>query len=244
MVKNPLKQESAMDMQKMTKAQLIQEIEALQKKMEKQDLSKNGGVASSEKVLEGINEVFRIALSCPTIESLALKSLNIAERITGSHFGFIGEVNPSGRLDTLALSDPGWGDCRIPKSDAPVMINNMELRGLWSIPLKTRKSLIVNNPAGQHPGSVGIPEGHPPLTALLCVPLLQGTAAFGVIALGNKPGGYSDEDQKGVEAIAMAVGEAIVKKNGPRWHWKSRPRRCSRSRFPSWLCGKGSWRFR
>lgn len=195
-----------MNTHRMTKAQLIQEIERLQK-------PRDGGEAPLQPkiILEGINEVFREALACRTVEELALKALNVAERITGSHFGFIGEVNTMGSFDTLALSDPGWGDCRIPKSDAPVMIKDMEIRGLWSLPLQTGNPVIVNDPEN-HPDAVGVPKGHPPLTAIMSVPLMQGEEPVGVITLGNRPGGYGDVEREGIESMAVAVAETIDKK--------------------------------
>jgi anti-anti-sigma regulatory factor len=198
-----------MNRQKMTKAQLLQEIEKLEQ--EKQAVTEGRVPFVSQTVLKGINEVFQEALTCTAIEELALKCLSVAERITSSKFGFIGEINDMGLLDTLALSDPGWQDCRIGESETTVMINNMKIRGLWSLPLKTGKSVIVDQPAG-HAAAVGVPSGHPELTALLCVPLLQGANPIGVITLGNKPGGYGREDQLSIESIAVAVAETIAKK--------------------------------
>ena len=84
--------------------------------------------------------------------------------MTGSKFGFIGELNPQGRFDTIALSNPGWDACNLPDSDATLLICDMELRGIWSRVLQDEQSLIVNDPPS-HPDRVGTPEGHPPLTA-------------------------------------------------------------------------------
>ena len=161
-------------------------------------------------VLNGINRIFR-AMSCETERDLAYTCLKVAEELTGSRFGFVGELNPSGRMDTLALSDPGWQSCRMPENEVPILINNMEIRGIWGEVIRQGRSLIVNDPA-IHPAGVGIPEGHPPLTAFLGVPLMQGGRIGGIIALANKAGGYDVNDQEAVEALSVAVVEVMRNK--------------------------------
>lgn len=60
-----------------------------------------------------INRVLQGALQAKTDAEVARICLSEAEELTGSKFGWIGEVNRSGRLDTIALSDTGWSFCRI-----------------------------------------------------------------------------------------------------------------------------------
>jgi PAS domain S-box-containing protein len=162
-------------------------------------------------VLDAINKVFRETLRCETDEEVARISLAVAEGLTGSKFGFIGEVNESGRLDLIALSDPGWEACRMPKSDAVRMVKDMEIRGIWGRVLKDERPLIVNDPAS-HPDRVGIPEGHPPLTSFLGVPLKRGGKTTGMIALANKEGGYNLADQEDIETLSVAFLEALIRK--------------------------------
>jgi PAS domain S-box-containing protein len=162
-------------------------------------------------VLNAIIKVFRVALTCETEEELARTCLNVAEELTGSRAGFIGEVNQAGRLDTIAISDPGWDACKMPDGEAARLIKNMELRGIWARVLKDERSLIVNEPAS-HPDRVGLPEGHPPLTSFLGVPLKQAGRTFGIVALANKELGYDLADQEAMEALSAAVAEALMRK--------------------------------
>lgn len=162
-------------------------------------------------VLDAINKVFRETLRCETDEKVARVSLAVAEELTGSKFGSIGEVNESGRLDIIALSDPGWEACKIPKSDAVRMVKDKEVRGIWGGVVKDGRSLVVNDPAS-HPDSVGIPEGHPPLTSFLGVPLKRGDKTTGMIALANKEGGYSLANQEDIEALSTAILESLIRK--------------------------------
>jgi signal transduction histidine kinase len=167
--------------------------------------------AREERVLTAVNRVFRERLNCRTEEDLAKTCLAVAEELTGSKFGFIGELTSDGRFDTIALSDPGWDACKMPGSEVSMLIKGMEVRGIWGRAIREEKSQIANDPAGD-PDRVGMPEGHPPLKAVLGVPLKHAGKTFGMIALGNKEGGYGGEDQKAVESLSVAIVEALRSK--------------------------------
>jgi len=162
-------------------------------------------------LLEAINKLLQKAITDESESDLAASCLHLAESLTDSQFGFIGEVNARNRLDTTSLSDPGWDACRIPKSNAPILINNMKIRGLWAEALKDGKTHLINSP-NNHPARIGVPAGHPEIKNLLVVPLKHGDKPTGVLALANKDGGYDKDDQKSVEALATAFIEALDRK--------------------------------
>ena len=162
-------------------------------------------------LLDGINRVFREALVCETDEEVAHTCLAVAEDLTGSKFGMIGEVNPVGRFDTLAISNPGWDVCKMPDSEATRLIENMEIRGIDRSVIREGKSRIVNDPAS-HPDRVGVPEGHPPITCFLGVPLKHAGETIGMIGLANKEAGYDLEDQEDVEALSASFVESLMRK--------------------------------
>ena len=162
-------------------------------------------------LLEAINKLLQKTITDESDSDLAASCLHLAESLTDSRFGFIGEVNARNRLDTTSMSDPGWEACRIPKSNAPVLINNMKIRGLWAEAINDGKTHIINSP-DSHPGRVGIPMGHPEIKSLLVVPLKHADKPTGVLALANKDGGYDRDDQKSVEALATAFVEALDRK--------------------------------
>lgn len=161
-------------------------------------------------VIQGINEILHLGVTIDDEERLAQSCLTICEKITESKFGFIGELSPAGKLDTIAISNPGWNACKMPDSDAVRVIRDMEVRGIWSVCLKTGKPAIINQP-DKHPKRVGVPEGHPPIKCYLGVPLFQGDSVTGVISLGNKPGSYSKEDATQIEQIGVAFYEALMR---------------------------------
>jgi PAS domain S-box-containing protein len=171
-------------------------------------------------VLEAINRVLRETLTYKTDEEVARTCLAVAEELTNSKFGFIGEVNKEGRFDTIALSYPGWDACRMPDSDRIIMINDMGIRGIWGRVIKEEQSLIVNDPAS-HPSRVGTPKGHPPIACFLGVPLKQAGRTVGMIALANKEFGYALADQEAVEALSVSFVEALHRKRAERALYES-----------------------
>ncbi len=161
-------------------------------------------------VLEAINEVFQAALACETEDELGRACLAVAENLSGSKFGFLGELNPAGLMDTIAISNPGWDACKIPASAASERILNMPIRGIDRSTIREEKSRIVSaDEMATHPDRVGVPKGHPEITAFLGVPLKHAGKTIGMIGLGNKPGGYELADQEAVEGLSVAIVEAL-----------------------------------
>ena len=64
-------------------------------------MGESDGTAATYATLEAINTVFREALASETEEQLARTSLAVAEQLTTSRFGFIGELNAT----------CGWIEC-------------------------------------------------------------------------------------------------------------------------------------
>jgi PAS domain S-box-containing protein len=159
-------------------------------------------------VLEAINRVFREALGAESEAEVAAVCLRMAEGLTASAFGFLGEINERGRLDILAMSDLGWKQCRMPESDAVRLIRDMELRGFWGRAALSGEPQIVNDPASD-PDRTGAPEGHPPITSFLGVPLRRGGDTVGMIALANREGGYTRRELEDVESLSVAFVEAM-----------------------------------
>ena len=162
-------------------------------------------------VLTAINRIFRERLQGETEEELGKTCLAVAEELTGSDFGFIGEVTPSGLFDTIAMSNPGWDACAMPESDATALLKGMVVRGLWGAVVKTEQPLIVEHP-DRHPDRAGLPEGHPTLIRFLGAPLKKAGRTTGMIALGNKPKPYTKADLEAISALTPAIVEAIHSK--------------------------------
>jgi PAS domain S-box-containing protein len=169
-------------------------------------------IRKQDALLKAINTVLTETLVCETDEEVARTCLAAAQEVTGSKFGLICEVNKAGRFDTIAISDPGWDACKIPKADAVLMVNGTKIRGIRGRVIKDECSIIINNPAASHPDWIEPPEGHPRITCFLGVPLKRKGKTFGIIGLANKESGYEVGDQIAIESLAVAFVEALHRK--------------------------------
>jgi signal transduction histidine kinase len=162
-------------------------------------------------LLDAANRILLETITCQTVEDVAKKCLSVVEELTGSRFGFIGEINDVGSFDIIAISNPGWEECLMPKTRAVRLLRNMRIRGIWAQPIIQERGLIINEPVS-HPASVGVPEGHPEITAFLGIPLRRGGRVFGTIGLANKEGGYAQADLEVVETLSVPFVEALFRK--------------------------------
>ncbi|MEJ2690491.1 MAG: GAF domain-containing protein [Deltaproteobacteria bacterium] len=166
-------------------------------------------------ILEGISRIFREALTCETEKELARTCLDVAENVTGSKFGFIGEIGQDGFVYDICTSDPGWQACRMKdQSGHRIAPGTFENHGLYGKVLQSG-AFFTNAPAA-HPASIGTPDGHPALTSFLGVPLVNGGKTMGLIALANRDSGYRQEEVQALEVISSAVVQALLRKRAEK----------------------------
>ena len=161
-------------------------------------------------IQEGTKKIFQEALSTRTQEALGELCLSVAEELTQSKFGFIGEINKN-KLEDIAIDNPGCDYSNTVALQGHHGLPDNLFHGLYGKVLREGKSFFTNNPAN-HPERIGIPEGHPPLTAFLGVPLTSGGKTIGVITVVNREGGYSQNELESLEALAPAIVEAFFRK--------------------------------
>jgi len=160
-------------------------------------------------VLQGINRIFQKVIRAENEEAFGETCLETALEITGSEIGFVGEIGTDGLLHSVAISEAGWNQCRMTDQTGrrrPRCV--FALHGLYGRVVRDGESLFVNDPQA-HPDSIGVPEGHPPLTGFLGVPLVENGGATGIIAVANRKTGYSVKQQEDLEAIAPAVVQGL-----------------------------------
>ncbi len=166
----------------------------------------------SNLILQGINLIFGSFVKAETEEELGNKCLSVALAVTGEGIGFVGEVGADGILHDIAISDMGWNQCFMyDKTGHRRPPGDFVLHGFYGRIVDSGKSFFTNDPLS-HPDSVGLPEGHPPLTSFLGVPLILGGKIMGILAVGNRENGYSFEQQEDLEAIAPAVVQVLQRK--------------------------------
>ncbi len=166
----------------------------------------------TSKLVQGINRIFHEYMVTDTMEQLGAVCLSVTEELTGSKFGFIGEIKPEGRLDDLALNHISYDDCLLSVlSGHGKLPNNLPVKGLYGRVLEEGKSLVANDPE-HHPHSDGTPPGHPRLNNFLGVPLNYQGKTIGILALANREGGYRSEEVRIAEALAPAIIEVLMRK--------------------------------
>jgi PAS domain S-box-containing protein len=164
------------------------------------------------RILKGINLIFSNVVQAKTEEELGNACLSVALEVTGSHFGFINEMGADGLLHDVAKSELGWEQCLMDdKTGHRRPTSDLVVHGLYGSVIINEKSFFTNDPQS-HPDSIGLPQGYPPLTSFLGVPLILDGKTVGLIAVANREGGYSLEQQEDLEAIAPAMMQALQRK--------------------------------
>ena len=160
------------------------------------------------RLLSAINKFFKESLEFETENEVIQKCLEVVENLTGSEFGFYGEIT-NGNLDICALSVPNTEINEITETSEFLKI--MEFSFDWRTFIKEEKSQIVNNPISCL-DQIDFPEGHPTIQSFLGVPIKQGDKTIGLIVLANKRAGYNEKDRYNVEAISGAFVEVLMRK--------------------------------
>ena len=165
------------------------------------------------KVLQEINEDF--IQSPENKRNLFRKMLDYVLKVTGSEYGFIGEVflnDGKQALRTYAITDISWNDetreLYKKYEDKGMVFTNHET--LFGYTLKTGESVITNNPQND-PRKGGIPHGHPPLNCYLGLAIKDSNDnLIGMMGLANKKEGYSDMDRDFLKPFLSTCGTMII----------------------------------
>jgi PAS domain S-box-containing protein len=164
------------------------------------------------RILEGINRIFGNVVQAKTEEELGSDCLSVALEVTGSQIGFVGKVGADGLSHDIAISDMGWSQCLMyDKTGHRRPPGDFILHGLYGHVIDSGKGFFTNDPQS-HPDSIGLPPGHPSISSFLGVPLVQDGETVGILAVANREDGYSFEQQEDLEAIALAVTQALKRK--------------------------------
>ncbi len=172
-------------------------------------------VSRRNRTLDGINRIFREALQCDAEEELGAKCVTIAQEVTSSEFGYIGEIGSDGLLHDLAVSTGGKLGATNDNTGHGRPSEDVKLPGLYDRVLQDGRSLLTNSVPG-HFDTIGTPAEHRQLTAFLGVPLIDGSRVVGVAAVANRTGGYGREELESLEALAPAMVEVLRRKRAER----------------------------
>jgi len=166
-------------------------------------------------LLKAMIRVFRETIPCTTEEEVARACLKIAEELTGSSYGFIGEMSQEGLFDTTMISEAGWGACGVPKGEAEILLRSMPDRGFIRAGLKEGRPWIINAP-DSHPERVERPEEHPTIGSFMGIPMRFMGGITGMIGLAKREGSYDLSDQEEMEALSNAFVETLNRRRAER----------------------------
>lgn len=132
---------------------------------------------------------------------------------TQSEYGFIGVVVGDSTLRVLAHEGIVWDrilnrefyDQALRGYREVGYLEFTNFNNLFGRAVTTGEVVIANLPA-RDARSGGLPPGHPPMHSFLGVPIFAGPQVTGVVALANRPGGYTAEDQHRIETLVQHAG--------------------------------------
>lgn len=138
----------------------------------------------------------------PDLRAVLETTVRTAREATGARYAAVGVIGADGYLSEFVH---GGMDPERARAIGPPPVGKGLLGTLIKDPVPLRLGRIAD-----HPESVGFPPGHPEMTTFLGVPIKVGDAVFGNLYLADKPGGFSDEDEVIVGALATIAGGAVV----------------------------------
>jgi signal transduction histidine kinase len=137
------------------------------------------------------------------LEAVLRQIVEAAVGLVDARYGALGVVGDGGRLAEFV--PVGFSADDIARID-----HWPEGRGLLGELINDPRPLRLPD-LSAHPGSVGFPAGHPPMSSFLGVPVRIRDAVFGNLYLTEKANGgeFDEEDEAVLVALAAAAGVAI-----------------------------------
>jgi two-component system cell cycle sensor histidine kinase/response regulator CckA len=196
-------------------------------------LDENGKVISTMGVIEDISERKRIDLELQEktdLLSTVTHALNayleaddwttasrqllaFAIQKTQSECGFLGVVLEGHVLRILAHDGIVW-DTKLNRELFEGKLNQFASCGYFEVEHKhnllgeiiLRGETIITNSPQSDPRAGGVPAGHPAMHSLAGVPIFKGKDTVGLIAVANRPGGYTSQQVRHLESMLQATG--------------------------------------
>lgn len=151
---------------------------------------------SSERLLLAISRVQSLFIDDAEAETVFDVMLRELLTLTGSEYGFIGEVlfdtTQQPYLRTHAITDLAWNEeTRALKTRQVPNLEFGNLKTLFGHVMTTGQVVISNDPL-HDPHAGGLPTGHPSMHAFLGVPIHRSQGLIGMVGVANRPGGYDE----------------------------------------------------
>ena len=160
-------------------------------------LTAEQALRASNRLLQALTEVQTDFIQGAASQRLFNKLLAVLLELTGSEYGFIGEVvyPPEGSLflRSRAITNIAWTPELKEFLASKLAQGGLEFRNLHNLfgEVLTRGQVVMSNHPETDPRRGGLPEGHPPLRCFLGLPFHAGGKLVGMVGIANRSGGYS-----------------------------------------------------
>ena len=162
------------------------------------------------KLFEQINAAQSVFIESNDIVRTMEYFLSILLKYTKSEYAFFGEILEQDTLPYLkiiAIKDLGLdlknSDFFMKYASAGLEFHNMN--SLLGVPVLSGKYLISNDPAND-PQKSGLPQGHPPMSSFMALPVMIGEKIGGLFGVANCPTGYKTKMATFFNPLLISAG--------------------------------------
>jgi signal transduction histidine kinase len=135
------------------------------------------------------------------LQSLIDTTVDTAVELTHARYGALGVVNRHGRI--VEFHHNGVSESLAHNIGQPPIG-----RGILG-DITRHGSVVRVEDISEHAGYTGMPSAHPDMSSFLGVPVKARNKIFGNLYVTDKPGGFSEQDEFAVKALAVAAGAGI-----------------------------------
>lgn len=168
----------------------------------------------SHQLLDAIAAIQSLYIRDASPRELFNTVLETLLHITGSEYGFVGEVLRSESdqpyIRAYAITNIAWDEASraLYRQHEMSGLEFHNLNTLFGVSLTSGQAVISNDPVND-PRSGGRPGGHPDLDAYLGLPLYSGKMMVGMIGLANRAGGYDEPMIEYLNPLLRTCGQII-----------------------------------
>jgi PAS domain S-box-containing protein len=128
---------------------------------------------------------------------------------TQSKIGFVGFLNEDESVYILhAVSQDVVKECAVEGNPLHWPVAEA---GIWADAVRKRRTLFINDYSKPHPSKKGLPAGHPPVSTLMVVPLLENNKIVAVAGIGNKDSDYDESDERQITLLLRGMWNNVQK---------------------------------
>jgi two-component system cell cycle sensor histidine kinase/response regulator CckA len=146
------------------------------------------------------NRIAQVFLTVPD-EEMHEEVLSTVRQALGSPHGVFGYLADNGDLVIPSMTRDIWKECEVPEKS---MVFPPDTWGdtLWGRAIRNRQPYYANR-------DFKVPSGHIPVKNFLTVPVVFQNRTIGVLSVGNRPGGYSDEHLHLLKSVAGFISPIL-----------------------------------